>query len=47
MIKSILIFLAAVVDASILTSVLSTQLVLADIKGFGLTVTFSDRLQAT
>ena len=47
MIKSVLIFLAAVVDAAILTSVVSTQLVLADIKSFGLTVTFSDRLQTT
>ena len=47
MTKSILFFLAAVVDASILTSIVSTQLVLADLTSFGLTVTFSDRLQAT
>jgi len=47
MIKTLLIFLAAVVDTAILTSLVSTQLVLADLSGFGLTVTFSDRLQAT
>ena len=47
MIKSVVIFVAAVVVAAILTSIVSTQLVLADIQSFGLAVSFGDRLQAT
>jgi len=45
--KRVAFFVAAVVEASILTSIVSTQLVLADIQGFGLAVSFGDRLQAT
>ena len=47
MLKTALFFLAAVVDASILTSIVSTQLILADVAGFGLTVTIGDRIGAT
>ncbi len=47
MMKTIAFFLIAVVDAAILTSIVSTQLVLADVTSFGLTVSFGDRLQTT
>lgn len=45
--KTIVIFVTAVVFAAILTSIVSTQLVLADIQSFGLAVSLGDRLQAT
>ena len=45
--KTIVIFVAAVVFAATLTSIVSTQLVLADIQSFGLAVSLGDRLQAT
>jgi drug/metabolite transporter (DMT)-like permease len=45
--KTILFFISAVIDAAILTSVVSTQLVLADIKRFGLEVSIGDRVEAT
>jgi hypothetical protein len=45
--KAVAFFLAAVIDTSILTSIVSTQLVLADVRSFGLTVSFGDRVQAT
>ena len=47
MMKSIAFFLIAVVDAAILTSIVSTQLVLADVQSFGLEVSAGDRLQTT
>ena len=47
MVKTAVFFIAAVIDAAILTSIVSTQLVLHDIKGFGLAVSFGDRLDAT
>jgi hypothetical protein len=47
MIKTVLFFIMAVVDAAILTSIVSTQLVLADVKYFGLDVTMGDRVNAT
>ena len=46
-IKATALFLMAVIDASILTSIVSTQLVLADIQSFGLDVSAADRLQTT
>jgi hypothetical protein len=45
--KTLAYFVVAVVDAYILTSIVSTQLVLADIQSFGLAVSFGDRVQAT
>jgi len=45
--KTMAFFVVAVIDASILTSIVSTQLVLADIRSFGLAVSLGDRLQAT
>ena len=47
MIKTVLFFLMAVVGTAILTSIVSTQLVLADVKRFGLDVTMGDRVNAT
>jgi hypothetical protein len=47
MMKTVAFFLIAVVDAAILTSIVSTQLVLADITRFGLDVSLGDRLQTT
>jgi len=47
MLKTAVFFVAAVIDAAILTSIVSTQIVLHDIKGFGLEVSFDDRLDAT
>ena len=47
MMKTIALFLVTVVVSAILTSIVSTQLVLADIQSFGLAVSFADRLQAT
>lgn len=47
MLKTVVFYVAAVVDAVLLVSIVSTQLVLADILGFGLDVSLSDRLQAT
>ena len=47
MIKTVFFLRMTVVDASILTSIGSTQLVLADVTGFGLDVTIGDRLNAT
>jgi len=40
-------FVTAVLGAAVLTSIVSTQLVLADVMSFGLAVSSSDRLQAT
>lgn len=45
--RSFAIFLIAVVDTVILTSIVSTQLVLADVTSFGLTVSLGERLQTT
>ena len=45
--RAVAIFLVCVVESVILTSIVSTQLVLADIQRFGLAVTFGDRLHAT
>ncbi len=45
--KTTLFFISAVVEAAFLTSIVSTQLVLADVKSFGLPVSPGDRLQAT
>lgn len=47
MMKTIAFFLIAVVDAAILISIVSTQLVLADVQSFGLEVSAADRLQTT
>lgn len=47
MIKTIAFFLIAVIDAAILTSIVSTQLVLADVASFGLAVSFGVRVQTT
>ena len=47
MLKTALFFISAVIDAALLTSIVSTQLVLADIKSFGLEVSIGDRLEAT
>lgn len=47
MLKTVVFYFAAVIDAVLLISIVSTQLVLADIEGFGLHVSLSDRLQAT
>jgi hypothetical protein len=47
MLKTVLFFISAVIDAALLTSIVSTQLVLADIKSFGLEVSIGDRLEAT
>ena len=40
-------YVAAVVDTSILTSIVSTQLILADVAGFGIPVSIGDRIGAT
>lgn len=45
--KTAVYYFSAVVDSVILTSVVSTQLVLADIQGFGLDVSLNVRLHAT
>lgn len=45
--KTVLFFVAAVIDTTILVSVVSTQLVLADVSSFGLTVTMGDRVATT
>jgi len=45
--KALIAWLAATIDTAILVSVVSTQLVLADISGFGLAVPVGDRLAAT
>ena len=47
MLKTTLFFISAVIDAALLTSIVSTQLVLADVKSFGLEVSIGDRLDAT
>ena len=47
MLKTTLFFISAVIDAALLTSVVSTQLVLADVRSFGLEVSIGDRLAAT
>jgi hypothetical protein len=47
MMRSAAIFLIAVLAAAIPASVVSTQLVLADVQSFGLAVTAGDRLQTT
>lgn len=47
MIRTTISFVGAVIDATILTIVVATQLVLNDILGFGLEVTWGDRLDAT
>ena len=45
--KTILAFITAVVVAHVLTSIMGTQFVLADIQGYGLAVSLSDRMAAT
>ncbi len=45
--KTILAFFAAVSVAHLLTSIAGTQFVLADIQGYGLTISLPDRLAAT
>jgi hypothetical protein len=47
MMKNAAIFLIVVIDTAILSSVVSTQLVLADVQSFGLVVSFGDRLKTT
>ncbi len=47
MLKTVAFYFAAVIEAAFLTSIVSTQLVLADIQGFGLDVSPGDRLHAT
>ena len=47
MLKTTLFFISAVIDAALLTSIVSTQLVLADVRSFGLEVSIGDRLDAT
>ena len=47
MVKLVLSFIASVIVASVLTSVFITQFNLAEVAGFGLQVSFSDRLTAT
>lgn len=46
-IQSILSYFAAIVVSYLLTSAMGTQFVLADIKSYGLAVSFSDRMAAT
>ena len=45
--KATIAYIGSVIDTTILASVVSTQLVLADVAGFGLTVTMSDRIHTT
>jgi hypothetical protein len=45
--RLILAFIFAVLICSLLTSIIGTQLVLADIMSFGLDVSFTDRVSAT
>jgi len=47
MIKTIIIFVCAVLVATLLTSIVSSQLILSDVESFGLTVDFSNRLSVT
>ena len=46
-IKTAVFYVAAVVDTSILTSIVSTQLILADVASFGIPVSIGDRIGAT
>ena len=46
-VRIVVIFSVAVIDTVLLTSIVSSQLVLADISSFGLDVTIGDRLSAT
>ncbi len=46
-VKTMLFFIVAVLATYLLTSAVGTQLVLSDIKSFGLTVSLSDRVSAT
>lgn len=45
--KTVLFYISTVIDTTILVSVVSTQLVLADVSSFGLVVTMGDRLSTT
>ena len=45
--KIILAFIVAVASSHLLTSIVGTQIVLADIRSYGLTVSMSDRFAAT
>lgn len=45
--KTILAFILAIATSHVLTSIVGTQFVLSDIRGYGLTVSLSDRLAAT
>jgi len=47
LIKTILAFIVAVATSHVLTSIAGTQFVLSNIRGYGLTVSLSDRLAAT
>ena len=46
-IKATVFFVGSVIDTAILTSIVSTQLVLADVRSFGLSVSVGDRINAT
>ena len=45
--KAFAAYISAVIDTVILTSIVSTQLVLADVAGFGVAVSLNDRIGAT
>jgi len=47
LIKTILAFIVAVATSHVLTSIAGTQFVLSNIRGYGLTVSLSDRLATT
>jgi hypothetical protein len=47
MFKTILLFIGAVLLASLLTSLVSTQIVIAELNNFGIRVSLTDRLCAT
>lgn len=47
MVKTIIMFFCCAFATTVITSIVSSQLVLADIQNFGLMVSFSDRLSMT
>ena len=47
MFKTLLVFICSVFTTTVITSIVSSQLVLADIQSFGLEVSFSERLSVT
>lgn len=47
MVKTVILFILAVLIAALLTSFFSTQIILSELEGFGISVTLIDRIVAT